>query len=131
MDDVPPKVIPLGPARDKSRRHGRLRVAAATCDFGDVVDISASGMRVECARRPAAKVGEFGPITVSTHGESFSVPGRVVWVRRIGLWRHAVGVEFGELSPKARHALVNLARSVTSTDDYLRTMQGGERRFAG
>lgn len=130
MDETNPKIVPLSPARDKARRHGRLHVACATCDLGLVVDISASGMRVESGRRPSSRIGEVGPIEIEALGEKFSVPGRIVWIRRTGFWRHAIGVEFGELSPHARHVLVNMARSVTSNDDYLRAMPGREQRSA-
>ncbi len=85
------------------RRRGRVGQEAVICNIGMVSDLSTSGMRVRCRRVPK---GEFIAHIVGL-GTEVKIKGRVVWVRRYGLFRKECGVQFVDVTPE-------LARQVTA-----------------
>lgn len=103
---------------DQRRRHGRVRCQDIGCSLGYVLDVSASGMRVQCGSKPPAVGKEF---TTTVEGLDGGVVFRyiVVWTRRSGLMQYEVGIEFRELDPTTRQALARLARA-SAQNDYVR-----------
>lgn len=95
-----------------ARRHGRLRVAALTCTLGPVLDLSASGMRVECRGKPPIREGEAAELTMHAPFGPFTVKTRVHWIRRAGFRRYHIGLEFVDMTDEGRKALNLIARSV-------------------
>ncbi len=92
--------------RSNNRRTGgRLEQEAVICDLGQVLDLSVTGMRVQCRRTPKEKF--------STHlcglGVQMTVHGRVVWSKKIGLLKHEIGVESISLSAEATTQLTPMA----------------------
>jgi hypothetical protein len=96
------------------RRHGRLRCESTRSCIGDVVDISASGMRVQRSGRPVLEVGDEFRITVHPDaGEPvLTLPSRVVWIERKGFRKHIYGIEFANLNDDQKRRLGELARIV-------------------
>ncbi len=97
-----------------SRRHGRVRTESLTCSLGDVMDISASGLRVRCHGRSTCSVGKRIEITLPGEDGSFRVFARPVWIRKTGIFKHEVGVCFEDLDEDARLQLGALARSAVT-----------------
>lgn len=93
---------------DNRRKHGRILLDEVTCDFGDVLDISPSGVRI---KGTGFKLSEGQAITfsVKTGEETIEVHGKVAWIRRKLLWFEA-GVAFSDISPNTRRAISEIAR---------------------
>jgi len=79
-----------GKRRDERRGGGRMLQTGVVSNLGVVVDISAGGMRVLASRRYH---GERKIRLLHTDGE-LRLKATVVWTRRLGLWRHEVGLRF-------------------------------------
>jgi hypothetical protein len=92
------------PSSDNRRRHGRVRMQNISCGLGDVLDLSASGIRV----RAKAKVPETGTrfsLKIGGLDSSFYVSCVVKWTRRVGLLAREAGLEFDELTAEQRRNL--------------------------
>ncbi len=99
------------PRGENARRHGRLQTKDLTCSLGDVLDISASGMRIVTRSIRGIQAGEQSACSVgSVHG-SFSVYVRVAWARRLSLAKWELGIEFIEPTPAAADVLSRIARA--------------------
>ena len=74
------------------RRCGRVKQRSFKCNLGEIIDISAAGMRVRCRIKPSAS--SILPINL----KGFDLPGPLfgkrVWSKRLGLFLHEVGIEF-------------------------------------
>lgn len=91
---TPPHLPPVN-----RRRHGRVRTLDVQCSLGEVVDISASGMRV-CGRgKPVLPQGVATTITLATPAGMLAVDIGVAWVRRVGLRGWEMGLEFIAVTP--------------------------------
>lgn len=95
------------------RRTGRLRCDMLQCTFGEVVDLSAAGMRVQHRGWLRIKVGEETPLLLSFAAAKVTLRTRVVWMRRTGFRRHEIGFEFCDVSGEAQRRLLEIARGAT------------------
>ncbi len=111
--EMPPQ---LTKHNKNDRKCGRVRCQWTHCDLGDIRDLSLTGMRVGCRRKPAAEVGAKLSVIIDGHDDKFDVTGKVVWKKKEGWFRWTIGVEFEELSPAARKGLALLARASLSND---------------
>lgn len=86
--------LAAGPAGPEARKHPRFRANTMVCDQGEVLDFSATGLRI--GFRKAPKVGENDSVDLtlqSPHGEH-QCRARVVWIKKTG-WRSAeIGFRF-------------------------------------
>jgi hypothetical protein len=98
------------------RQTGRVRLELVSSNWGRVVDISAGGARVRGPRRLAAKVGSTIPLRLSTADAEITVPARVVWKRRVGLFAGEMGLVFDALNRGQQFFLMSLARSCASNE---------------
>jgi hypothetical protein len=97
-------------ADDPRRRSKRHEVDSLSCDLGTVLDLSTGGMRVACAGKPPLRVGQGGRIKLRIPEGSLAITGRVVWLRRTGLRRYQMGIEFLNVKKSVATALDRLAR---------------------
>jgi hypothetical protein len=109
----------LGPAAAgiERRRHGRVRCEGVACSLGRVVDVSASGAKVEMRGRPAFAQGEL--FTMTIHAEvtgPFALQARIVWTRKVGLFKHHAGLCFENVTPEARQGLMAIAAAAASRE---------------
>ena len=95
----------------EGRRHGRVLTQGVICSVGDVLDLSASGMRIKTRFKMPAE-GEIFPITVFTMDGPLAILGKVRWVRRRGIFLREAGVEFFDLGPRSKTVLAELAGRV-------------------
>ena len=109
-----PKMTMETDSSSDRRRHGRLRCESTRSCIGNVLDISASGMRVQRSGRPIMEVGDQFRITVHPDaGEPvLTLPSRVVRIERTGFRKHVYGIEFVELNDEQKRRLSELARIV-------------------
>lgn len=101
------------PRADERRRHGRLRTEEVACSLGEVLDLSASGMKVLRKGRRAAQMGETFTVTLKYGGFALPVDVRVVRLEKIGFRRYIFGLQFEELNPEIQSKLTHLARIST------------------
>lgn len=103
---------------DNRRRHGRVRMQDITCSLGDVLDLSASGLRVR-AKVAIPAVGTRFSVKIGGLDNTFYVSCVVKWSRRVGLMSREAGLEFDELTAEQRRSLNLLARTAAS-NEYVR-----------
>lgn len=114
-DTEPAGDAPSSPA-GKDRRRSRVHTVLLRCFLGEIVDLSQTGMRVRCRRKPrmerhAKRLAS--PITIEGAHESLSIRVRPVWVRSVGFLHHEIGLAFVDPTSEQSAALTRLAR------DYL------------
>jgi hypothetical protein len=95
--------------RSELRRHGRVLCQEIRCSVGDVLDLSASGMRVRTRFR-LPDGGESFVVTVESPDGPIAILCRVRWLKRVGIFMREAGLEFFEVGPKSRAILNELAR---------------------
>lgn len=94
---------------DERRRHGRFRVRGVNTSVGKVLDISASGMRLQTRSCLAGRVGRTIRIVIEADCvPPFEVEARIVWGRKLGMFRHECGVCFERLDYAANQALATI-----------------------
>jgi hypothetical protein len=111
--ELPPQ---LTSTPKNARRAGRVRCQWTHCNLGEVLDISSTGMRVLCKRRPAADVGSVLAAVIDGLDGPVDVAGKVIWKKKVGFFRWQIGVEFGDLLPASRKGLALLARASLAND---------------
>ena len=89
------------------RRAGRFELEDVTCDLGPVLDLSSGGMRVRCRQAPS---GIF-PVRLCGLGGELVVRAQVAWVKRNGLFKREVGLQFLDVTPDIARHLSQMAMS--------------------
>jgi hypothetical protein len=110
------KVEELGTSDSDKRRHGRVMCQGITCSLGNVLDLSASGMRIK-TRFKLPEKGEVFVISIETMDGPLGVLGRVRWTKRRGLVMREAGVEFFDVGPRTRAILSQLAGRVAYNEN--------------
>lgn len=112
-----PIPVPRSVKGDNRRRHGRIRCDGITCELGDVLDVSASGMHVNIGRN---QVPIGADIAFTIHGPDGPVAVRAIVLRcqktRSG---HELGLKFHSLTHEAARDLATIARiGATKTEKF-------------
>jgi len=105
-----PCLILHPPRESDRRRHGRIRTEEVTCSIGDVVDLSASGMRVERKGRQVIHEGETITLTLKYDQYALPIKAEVVRLEKVGFRRYVLGMQFEELSDEIKAKLTHMAR---------------------
>jgi hypothetical protein len=98
-----------GAASGESRRAERHRTNLLSCDLGDVVDISNTGMRLRCASKPPVRSGQVLTIKLQSAQVRLPIAGQVVWIKRKGLKTYEVGLRFVNMTRSLKAAVESLA----------------------
>jgi hypothetical protein len=117
-----PNPILTASTENNKRRHGRLRCehlsAVVAGEEACILDLSASGMRVQAHKNPGLKTGQcIRALIGSVLGET-SVDVRVIWCIKRGFRRFEIGLTFMELSPQVRGAIASIARMAADTNTF-------------
>lgn len=104
---------PAKPAPD-FRRSGRLRIEAVTCSLGEILDLSKSGMRILTRRSMNPGPAYNLPAVIHAFDRRLELTCRVAWVKKAGLLKREVGLEFGELTDQQSQMLGRIARTAAS-----------------
>ena len=95
------------------RQAGRFLSERVKTNVGEILDISATGMRLYskflCPNRK-----QVHEISVKGPDGEFKVVGRVAWVRKVGLFAREFGFEFYGLDPFAKECITDMARNSTN-----------------
>lgn len=92
------------------REHERVAAQGITCHLGQVLDISAGGMRVRTEGTPGVQKGDTVSFGVRSNRHKVSVQGQVLWTRRSGWKNYEIGVRWLDASPIHVELLLQLAR---------------------
>jgi hypothetical protein len=95
----------LAPTVSERRRHVRIKQRSLHSNFGPVIDLSRSGMRVRSTRRLR---GKLDVVLFNRNGPDLQVQARVVWSRRIGFRKHVAGLEFLDPPPNTVRELAKI-----------------------
>lgn len=93
----------------RPRHHDRVNAVGLSCHLGDVLDLSAGGLRVGREGKPSVERGSVVQIALRTAAQRVQVGGRVVWVRRVSWKRWEIGLQFIGVAPGVAAAIVELA----------------------
>jgi hypothetical protein len=88
------------------REAGRVLVNGdVRCNLGQVIDLSATGMRLQSPRRLANVL----MAEIRTRSVALQIPAEVVWCKRVGFRRHLAGLRFLDLDDRIGTALMQIA----------------------
>jgi hypothetical protein len=115
VSDVPPVFSSLfGKSQDRAHRPRaaeRFAVTGMRCALGEVVDLSARGLRVRFSGGAPLRKGDSATLNVCSDSQCVKVTARVVWVRKGTLGRGGeIGFNFVNVKPGVAAALVQLGR---------------------
>ncbi len=94
----------------RNRRAERYATPTVRCKLGTVVDMSASGLRLTCNTKPPVAVGQTCMTRISFDDGTMPVTVQVRWIRRKGLKRYELGMQFVGLKPGADLVLDAVAK---------------------
>lgn len=83
---------------------------ALSCQIGDVVNISASGMKLKCEGKPPIKVGQTIDIKLDSGSQRVSVQASVIWIRRRGFKSFLIGMKFVNIKNSLKAAIDSLGK---------------------
>ncbi|MHC4948311.1 MAG: PilZ domain-containing protein [Planctomycetota bacterium] len=89
------------------RRTGRLGLEGVRCDLGEVHDLSCSGMGI--VSRKGLRVGTETPVVIMAGPDNVLVRARVCRAKKLGLFRHELGLEFVDVTDETRDRLTGIA----------------------
>lgn len=100
---------------DERRAHGRLPQELLQSSLGPVLDLSMSGMRVQCVKAPKGTVD----VNLLDLESPVTVRAEVMWVRKLGFRKYEVGLNFP-------HVPTDVAKQLTrvSLNHRLRRLLG-------
>ena len=101
------------------RRHGRVRCDETKCTLGEVLDLSASGVRVLIRGRVRLKKDSVTPMLLEIGDAVAPVKAKVVWISREGWFRHTAGLQFVDLTPEQKAKVAQIAQAA-SNNEYIR-----------
>lgn len=93
------------------RRYPRFSTKVITCSLGDVVDLSAGGIRLRGRGKTPVCRGQIVPLTLKAHDSDTITKARVVHIRRVGLRTWEAGFAFVDLRPSLVNDIENLGQS--------------------
>jgi hypothetical protein len=98
------------------RRHGRVLCQGVVCELGEVLEVSASGMRVFTSTKPPP-LETVRDLVISSAPATFSLRALVSWSTWVGGNNHEVGLEFVELTETAQRGLLDIVHAVIARGD--------------
>ncbi len=96
------RLVKTAPAR---RKQGRLEQESLVSSLGQVLDLSAGGMRVLTRKPPKGEIH----IELRGLGDTITLVAQVAWSKKIGLLKYEVGLVFLNVTPERVQKLTNLA----------------------
>lgn len=92
-----------------AREHERHQGHGLSCPLGPILDMSASGARVQVAKKPDLQVSDTVTLRVSSGSFCIGTKAQVRWVKRSGR-RFEIGFKFLNVTPSLASVLEQLAK---------------------
>lgn len=99
---------------DNSRRHGRVRCELLSTShgkhlFGEVADLSVSGMRVVHKGKLKHDTGDVINLTLDWQETSVALKAKIIWAHKLGFRKHLLGLEFEDVTASQSSAIQYIA----------------------
>ena len=99
---------------DNRRRHDRVPCVCLQCYdgdavFGEIIDLSISGMRVVRKGRAKTNQGDLMNLQIKWQDMTLTVKVRVMWISQLARRQQLVGLSFKDLTPELKGGLIELA----------------------
>lgn len=101
---------PAGDGQDPRRASLRHPTETLSCLLGDVIDISATGVRIRCQGKPPFSSGAVSTIKLSFKGGKLAVSVQERWRKRRCLRGYEIGLKFVNTSPNVTAAIESLVK---------------------
>jgi hypothetical protein len=98
------------------RRTGRKRCHTLVCEFGEIVDLSADGMRIRQRGGARVKQNDQIVISISFMSNEVQLKARVIWSRKTGFRRREIGLQFVELAPQVKSTLEEIVQCASKIE---------------
>ena len=108
------ELTPKEAAHDNRRRHGRVRVAGVLASIGEVIDISASGMKLRSRTATGLRIGGLCTFSMATPEGVLAVDVLVMWTKRVGWRQSEIGVQFVNITEDAWVGIRSVMRGCMS-----------------
>lgn len=99
-----------------ARKFGRVHMQDVTCSLGEVLDLSASGMRIRTPGTPELPCHQQAEITLGCIDGEVVVRVESIWERRTGWRKHEMGVRFLDLTPQQQALISRTGRSCANNE---------------
>ena len=99
---------PAGDGQDPRRASLRQPTETLSCLLGDVIDISATGVRIRCQGKPPFSTGAISTIKLTFKGGKLAVSVQERWRKRRYLRGYEIGLKFVNTSPNVTAAIESL-----------------------
>jgi hypothetical protein len=110
--------LAAGPSGPESRKHPRFRANSMVCDHGEVLDFSATGLRIRFRKAPKYAQGELADLSLSSpHGEHHC-QAVVVWIKKESRKSYEVGFQFPDAETAKRMQLFRAAWDPTGDGEW-------------
>jgi|SRR5687767_7801115 len=93
------------------RRFPRFTTKVITCSLGEVVDLSAGGIRLRGKGKAPVCRGQIIPMSLHAHDSQVTIKARAVHIRRVGLRTWEAGFAFVDLRPQLAIDIDNLGKT--------------------
>ncbi len=104
--------IPNNAETDEKRGYGRYGCEGLSCNLGQIVDMSATGIRVRCSAKSEAEVGDDKWVSIKSDGGDVGVHAVIRRVSRVNKKEIAVALEFVDISEETRRALYRVGQNI-------------------
>lgn len=111
---------PTGMTRKEKRNSGRVRCAKVRSSLGEVQDLSATGVRIACRKKPKLEVGVVVRFELSTDEHAVMVPATVMWVRVQQDCTFHIGLRFEEMDPLRKRKVMDVVRTGIDSEGLTR-----------
>lgn len=109
-----------GVVRSEKRKGGRIRCSTMTCELGQVLDLSPTGVRLVSKTKPEFVAGDTRSLTLKAEEHELELRGKCVWVRVNQDCEYEVGFEFLHSTAAMRSKLVEMAATAQASDGLTR-----------
>lgn len=99
-----------GPDPDPRRRAERHNSDVVTCDLGNIVNLSAGGVRITGKGKLPFRAGQTGRLRLAAAGGALTLTAQTVWVKRKGLRGYDMGLRFIDLKPGMGRIIESMAK---------------------
>jgi hypothetical protein len=96
-----------------NRRAGRVRCEGITTSWGEILNASASGLRIKAKGKTIPEPGVSALLTIQGPEGPFKVAAKIVWAKQKNWGTREIGVQFIEVSEQGRWHLVRLAEAAS------------------
>ena len=94
---------------DDVRKLQRGRPEKLMCSLGEIADLSAQGMRVQCQGKCKLLPGQIMQVVIATEHGDISVECAIRWVKKSPFLVYELGVQFAQVTPAQATHLNSLA----------------------